>query len=183
MRLLDIESNRRLTIENPSGASGSGGKLARAFAAELGAAALREEAAGMAAGRAGEAPRRSKREGATTDTKRTIELLLHSGDVLGKAAGKLHESLKSFMRGVKEQRLHEEEQRRYQQEKEAEAVQSAAGVAENKFGGGGEASAKKVVAPAKGVVASAKGVVASAKGVVASAKGVVASAKGVVAPA
>ena len=46
--------------------------------------------------------------------------------MLGKAAGKLNESLKTFRRGM-------EEQRRYQ---ETEAAQSAA-AAENKFGGDG----------------------------------------------
>ena len=128
VRLLDRDNHRRLTIENPSGASGSGGKLARAFAAALGASALKEEAAGGE----GEAPRRSRKEGVTTDTKETVGLLLHSGDVLGKAAGKLNESLKIFMKGMTEQR-------RYQEEKKAEAAQSEAGGAENSGGGGGEA--------------------------------------------
>ncbi len=53
VRLL-ASGNRRLTVENPSGASGSGGKLARAFAEALG-----------------------RKEGVTADTKETIALLLH----------------------------------------------------------------------------------------------------------
>ena len=68
--------------------------------------------------------RRGRREG-SADTKQTIELLLHSGDVLGKAAAKLHESLKAFTREVAEQK----------KAQEAEAAQGAVS-AESKFGGG-----------------------------------------------
>ena len=99
MRLLS-PGNRRLTIENPSGASGSGGKMARAFAAELCSVAVEEEEREREAEATG---RRGRREG-SADTKQTIELLLHSGDVLGKAAAKLHESLKAFTREVAEQK-------------------------------------------------------------------------------
>ena len=103
MRLL-APGNRRLTIENPSGASGSGGKMASAFAAALGRMAVEEEERERWLPAFAEVTgRRGRREG-NADSKETIELLLHSGDVLGKAAAKLHESLKAFTREVAEQK-------------------------------------------------------------------------------
>ena len=60
MRLL-APGNRRLIIENPSGASGKGGKLARRFAANLGGT------------------------GRMDNKVETLERILHSSKVLGAA--------------------------------------------------------------------------------------------------